>query len=390
MALNFQFYQKTKVLVGAGAVKQLGELADLIGGRKALVVADPGITAAGIAQKVLDVLKDSGMEAVLFDGNEPNPPITACEKGYEVCQREKCDYVIGVGGGSNLDCAKGINILRFNQGPLIQYANMAKPFDVGSGLIMIPTTSGTGSEMSDGAILSDENHIKQNFIADSAFADYAILDPELMTGMPPQLTAFTGLDALAHALESVTGTLSNPYLEFVCEQTVRDIARYLPRAVADGNDLKAREKMAVASNIGGFELVYGHTCAGHSIAQTVGAFFNVPHGAACGYVTPWITEYNAAAVPETVRTMMEAMGLVFDGTESPVEIGAKSRDFLLDFVYNKCKVPPLAEAFPDYDESRFEECAAACRSEFFQQFNPRRMSKDDCLEIIRKMYAYAV
>lgn len=133
-------------------------------------------------------LKAGGKEYVIFDENEPNPPIAACNKGYEICVAEKCDFIIGVGGGSNMDCAKGINILRFNPGPLIQYANFAKPFEVGSGLIMVPTTSGTGSEVSDGSILSDENHIKQNFIANGAYADYCILDYDLLVGMPPKLT----------------------------------------------------------------------------------------------------------------------------------------------------------------------------------------------------------
>ena len=157
--LNFQFYQKTKVLCGPGALAQLGELADHIGAKKALVVADPGMVATGIVKRITDALEAGGKEYVVFDENEPNPPIAACEKGYEVCRAEGCDFIIGIGGGSNMDCAKGINILRFNPAPLIQYANFAKPFDVGSGLIMIPTTAGTGSEVSDGSILSDENHI---------------------------------------------------------------------------------------------------------------------------------------------------------------------------------------------------------------------------------------
>ena len=162
---------------------------------------------------------------------------------------------------------------------------------------MIPTTAGTGSEMSDGAILSDENHIKFNFIADKAFAEFAILDPLLMHGMPPKLTASTGLDALAHAIEAGTGTLSNDFLWFFAEKVIQDIAHYLPRAVADGSDRTARAKMAVASNIAGFLLVYGHACAGHSIGQTVGGYFNIPHGTACAYALPWVVEFNATACP---------------------------------------------------------------------------------------------
>lgn len=152
--LNFQFYQKTRIICGDGAINQLGELADHMGGKKALIVADPGMMATGVVDKIADALKAGGKEYVIFDGNEPNPPIAACEKGYEICKAEQCDFIIGIGGGSNMDCAKGINVLRFNPAPLIQYANFAKPFDVGSGLIMVPTTSGTGSEISDGAILS--------------------------------------------------------------------------------------------------------------------------------------------------------------------------------------------------------------------------------------------
>lgn len=384
--LNFQFYQKTKVLCGPGTLAQLGELADHIGAKKALVVADPGMVATGIVKRITDALEAGGKEYVVFDENEPNPPIAACEKGYEVCKAEGCDFIIGIGGGSNMDCAKGINILRFNPAPLIQYANFAKPFDVGSGLIMIPTTAGTGSEVSDGSILSDENHIKQNFIADGAFADYAILDPELMTGMPPKLTASTGLDALAHAMESMTGTLTSPYMELVGQQVIRDIAEYLPRAVADGNDIVARTKMACASNVAGFQLVYGHTCAGHSIAQTMGGYFNIPHGAACGYTLPWVMEFNAVAVPGLVKMCGEAMGMTFAPDATPEEIGKQIREYLVDFVYNVCKMPSMKDVYT-FDESKFDECADACSKEFFQTFNPRKMTKEDCRKIMDNMLA---
>lgn len=383
--LSFQFYQKTKILCGKGAINQLGELADHMGGKKALIVADPGMMATGVVDKIAEALKAGGKEYVIFDENEPNPPIAACEKGYEICVAENCDFIIGIGGGSNMDCAKGINILRFNPGPLIQYANFAKPFDVGSGLIMVPTTSGTGSEISDGSILSDENHIKQNFIADGAYADYCILDYDLLVGMPPKLTAATGLDALAHACESMIGTLSSPYMELVGQQVIRDIIEFLPRAVADGTDLEAREKMAVASNVAGFQLVYGHTCAGHSIAQTLGGYFNIPHGAACGYTLPWIMEFNAPGAPRLTKMCGEAMGLKFAEDATPEQIGTQVREFLVDFVYNQCKMPALKDSY-SYDVAKFEEIADVSSKEFFQTFNPRKMEPADCLDIIKKMY----
>lgn len=384
--LNFQFYEKVKVLYGNGAVHQLGELAKHIGGTKALIVSDPGMNATGVIEKIIDGLATENIPYVLFDENEPNPPIAACEKAYDILVKEKCDFIIGVGGGSNMDCAKGVNILRFNPAPLIQYANGAKHFDVGDGLIMIPTTAGTGSEMSDGSILSDENHIKQNFISDQgAFAEFAIVDPDLMVGMPPKLTASTGLDALAHAVESYMGTLTNEFVQFQAEKAIDEIVEYLPRAVADGKDMEARKRMAVAASVAGYLLIYGHTCAGHSIGQTLGGYFNIPHGTACAYALPWVCEFNAPAVPHFIKRIGEALGVKFSGSETPEEIGKLTREAMVKFRDEDCKLVDI-KTFP-YDESKFDEIAQVCAEEFFQQFNPRTMTKEDCLAVLKNMYA---
>lgn len=384
--LNFQFYEKVKVLYGNGAVHQLGELAKHIGGTKALIVSDPGMNATGVIEKIIDGLATENIPYVLFDENEPNPPIAACEKAYDILVKEKCDFIIGVGGGSNMDCAKGVNILRFNPAPLIQYANGAKHFDVGDGLIMIPTTAGTGSEMSDGSILSNENHIKQNFISDQgAFAEFAIVDPDLMVGMPPKLTASTGLDALAHAVESYMGTLTNEFVQFQAEKAIDEIVEYLPRAVADGKDMEARKRMAVAASVAGYLLIYGHTCAGHSIGQTLGGYFNIPHGTACAYALPWVCEFNAPAVPHFIKRIGEALGVKFSGSETPEEIGKLTREAMVKFRDEDCKLVDI-KTFP-YDESKFDEIAQVCAEEFFQQFNPRTMTKEDCLAVLKNMYA---
>lgn len=383
--LSFQFYEKVKVLYGNGVINQLGELAKHIGGTKALVVCDPGMKKTDIVDRVCDGLKNENIPYAVFDDNEPNPPIRASEDAYKMLVAEKCDFIIGVGGGSNMDCAKGANILKFNPAPLIQYANGAKPFEVGTGLIMIPTTAGTGSEMSDGAILSDEHHIKHNFIASGAFAEYCVIDPELMMGMPPKLTASTGLDAYAHAVESFMGTLTNGFIQFMAEKTMEEITSYLPKAVANGKDTEARGKMAVAAAVGGYLLVYGHTCAGHSIGQTLGGYFNIPHGQACAYALPWVLEFNAVAVPELIKIVGGTLGVKFSGVETPEEIGRKVREAFITFRDVDCKLPSI-KTFA-YDESKFDEIAQVCADEFFQQFNPRKMTKADCLAVLENMYA---
>ena len=147
----------------------------------------------------------------------------------------------------------------------------------------------------------------------------------------------------------------------------------------------ARGKMAVAASVGGFLLLYGHTHAGHSIGQTVGGYFDIPHGMACAYAEPWVLEFNAPACPELTRRVGQAFGAAFTGKETPEEIGAKTRDAFIDFRDNRCGLPSI-KTFP-YDESLLDEVAEVCAKEFFQQFNPRKMAKADCLEILRKMYA---
>lgn len=387
MALSFQFYEKAKLLYGNGCISQIGELAkDYIHGTKALIVVDPGMKTTGVVDKIVAGLEKSGIKHVVFDESEPNPPIAASEKAYKLFKKEGCDVVIGAGGGSNMDCAKGVNILRFNPGPLLQYANFQKPFEVGTGLIMVPTTSGTGSEMSDGAILSDEHHVKLNFIASECFAEYAVLDPELLAGMPPKLTASTGLDALAHAIEGWTGTLTNYFMEFFDEKIVRDVVKYLPRAVSNGKeDLVARGKMAVASNVAGFSLVYAHVNAGHSIGQTIGAYFDIPHGTACAYALPWVVEFNAIAVPELTKDVGRCFGVTFTGNEAPEDIGHMVREAIIKFRDVDCRLPSIKTY--RYDESKFDEIAQVSAEEFFQMFNPRKMTKADCLAVLRNMYA---
>ena len=384
LVMILSFDQSVKLIYGENALASLGEIADELGAKKALIVCDPFIHSCGYAEKAVNVLRGAGKDAVVFDENESNPAIAACEKAYDLCVKEQCDFVIGLGGGSNLDCAKGVNILRFNEAPLIRYANMAEPFDVGHGLVMIPTTAGTGSELSDGAILSDEHHIKHNFIAGIPFADYAILDPMLSAGMPPKLTASTGLDAFTHACEGYTGILSSPMPQFFAEKTMDTIAEYLPRAVADGSDMEARGKMAVASCVGGYLLSKAHTHAGHSVGQTIGGYFDIPHGFSCAYAEPWVLEFNVPAVPELTKRVAESLGAVFTGDETPEEIGAKARDALIEFRDVKCLTPDI-RSFA-YDVSKFEEIAEVIEVETFQQFNPRKMTAADALVILKKMY----
>lgn len=383
--LNFQFYQRVKVLYGNGSVQQIGELVSSIGYKKAFVVSDPGIISTGLVDRVTESLKASGCGYEVFDGVRLDPPDYVVEDGAKRCLDAGCDCVVGVGGGACIDTAKAVNLLRFNDGPILRFADFSTPMNTSPGLIVIPTTSGTGSEVSDGIVLSDRDHNKHPILATGAMSDYAILDPEVMLSMPPKLTIATGMDAFSHCAESMVTNVANGLVDFFVEQGVRTCVEYLPRAARDGKDLEARGKMAVAAMVGGWMLGYGHTHAGHSFGHVIGGLFNVPHGIAVMAAEPYVIEFNAPAVPERTRRLGELLGVAFAGGETPEEIGAMVRDAMIDF--RDCKVGMPSIKSYSYDEARFEEMAVLVENEPFQAFNPRKMTAADALAIFKRIYA---
>lgn len=382
--LNIQMYQRVKLLYGNGSVHQIGELMTSMGAKKPFIICDKGVVAVGIVQKITDSLEAAGIAYHLYDGVIPDPPADMAEQAAALCKAEGCDSTIAVGGGSCMDTGKAVNMMRFNEGPILRFTNFSTPMELSPGLVCVPTTSGTGSEVSDGLVISVPDGPKCPILATNAMADYAIIDPELMAGMPPHLTAMTGLDTLAHVVESYTSNATNDLIGFFAEKAMDDVIRWLPIAVRDGQNLEARGRMAVCCCVGGWMLGYGHTHAGHSFSHVLGAMFHVPHGAGCGFAMPYVLEFNAPAMPQRTRVIAEKLGAAFDGTETPEEIGAKARDAALHFIYEVVGLRHPRE-FP-YDESRFEEAAQAIAEEMFQVFQPRKMTKEDALSILKNIY----
>ena len=383
--LNFQFYQRVKLLYGNGCVAQLGELLSGIGAKKAFIVCDQGIVDVGIADKVTQSLEQADIAYYLYSKVTVDPPVDMAEQAAALCHQEACDAVIAVGGGSCMDTGKAVNMMRFNKGPILRYTDFSTPMEPSPGLICIPTTSGTGSEVSDGLVISSEDHVKHPILAPNAMADYAIIDPELMVGMPPRLTAMTGLDTLAHVVESYTTNATNDFIGFFMEKAMDEVIHWLPVAVKDGKNLDARGHMAICTCVGGWMLGYGHTHAGHSFSHVLGSAFGVPHGAGCAFAMPYVLEFNAPAVPEKTKAIGEKFGAKFTGSETPEEIGALTRDAALRFVYETVGLNHPKE-FP-HDLSQLEKVAQDVADELFQAFQPRKMTAADALEILKKIYA---
>jgi alcohol dehydrogenase class IV len=380
LLINYQIQQRVKIVYGIGAVAQLGELLVESGYKKPMIVYDKGVYETGVISKIISILKDKGISCVQYDEVRPDPPIHTINKGIKICKEEKCDVLIGVGGGSSIDTAKGINVLRFNEPPIARFANPQEPMNHAPGFIAIPTTAGTGSELSDGIILSDdETNLKHAILAAEGIAEYAIVDPELMVGMPPKLTASTGIDALAHAMEAYTTNLASPFSDPINEKNFEIILKYLPIAYKDGKNIEARAKMAVAASMGGWMLANVHVHVGHSIGHILGAKCHVPHGVACAYALPYAMEFVAPVCPEKIKRIIEVMGGKLTGSESPVELGTKVKTMLKEYM---AKFGIETKDFKLQPDITIDYLAKEVEGELMQLFTPRKMSFEDAKAIL--------
>lgn len=291
------YFTSPEIVFGEGALDALDELE----GQRALIVTDTKLVQLGLVDKVKAHLDKAGIEVHVFDRVEPDPSVQTVREGAQVAQKVAPDWIVGVGGGSPMDAAKAIWVLY--ERPDLEPAEINPFFRLGlcqkARLITIPTTSGTGSEVTWATVLTDtEEQRKMGLGSREMIADMAIVDPEMVAAMPPRLTADTGLDALTHAVEGYTCAWHTDLCDGLCFQAARLVFRYLPRAVADGSDEEARERMHNAATCAG--LGFGNALASiaHSMGHALGAVFHVPHGRAVGIFLPSTVEFAAGEAPE--------------------------------------------------------------------------------------------
>ena len=384
--LNYSFVQNIKALYGVGTCAQVADVMKEGGYTNAFIVCDQGVKAAGIADKVTASLDAAGLKYTIFDKVVPDPPDDMIAEGSAACKEAGSDCVIGVGGGSTIDTAKAVNLMRFNPPPILRYADPSVPTVRALGLITIPTTAGTGSELSNGIVITDsKTHAKVPILGPDAMSEYCIIDPELMVGMPPTLTMYTGLDVMAHAVESYTTVIGDLLKNQISEKIIEIAYKWLPVAVHDGSNIEARSYMAIASSLGGFMLAQAGTNAGHTLAHVLGSLCNVPHGAGCAIADPYVLEFNAVAIPEKTKKIGEIMGATFTGNETPEEIGAITRDAFIKFRDVDLGLKPVAEF--NIDKNMIDEIADTADGDVFVQINPRPMTRDDIKSIVEKMLA---
>jgi choline dehydrogenase len=304
----------TRLVHGPGAVASLADECRALGITKPMLVTDPGVAAAGLVDRVLPHLNG----VVVFDEVRPNPDIELVDRAAGVYRENGCDGLVGLGGGSSLDTAKSIGVVARHGGSIADYEWGRDPIEQRiPPLVAIPTTAGTGSEVTLWAVITDHaRQLKFNVGGTPLIgAHVALIDPELMLGLPPAVTAATGMDALSHAIECFTCDYHQPFNDAVALHAMELVGRWLRRAVEDGTDLEARTHMAHAATLGG--MAYGTESAGaaHAMSQSAGGVHDCPHGALTARVLGPVCAYNVPAAPERYARIAQALGIETSGMD---------------------------------------------------------------------------
>ena len=307
----------TRLVHGPGALARVGEALATLGVTRPLLVTDPGVAAAGLVERALEHLKD----ALVFDEVRPNPDVALVDRGAEVYAASGRDGLVALGGGSSIDTAKSIGVVIQHGGSILDYEWGHDPIEQRiPPLVAVPTTAGTGSEVTLWAVITDhERKIKFNVGGTPLIgAHVALIDPELMLGLPPAVTAATGMDALSHAIECYTCDYHQAFNDAVALQAIELVAASLRLAVEDGSNLEARTNMAHAATLGG--MAYGTESAGaaHAMSQSAGGVHDCPHGALTARVLGPVMEYNAPADPARHARIAQGLGVDTSGL-APLE-----------------------------------------------------------------------
>jgi len=311
----YGFYIPTVTLMGIGAHKEVGRQIKVLGGKKPLLVTDKGITQAGLTDQIRSLIKeDTGIDVIVFDETVPNPTDKNVHDGLKVFKDNSCDMIISLGGGSSHDCAKGIGILATNGGNIRDYEGIDKSTRPMPPFIAINTTAGTASEMTRFCIITNtDTKVKMAIVDWRVTPNVAINDPLLMMGMPPALTAATGMDALTHAVEAYVSTIATPVTDACALQAISLISKYLRSAVANGSDIEARDKMAYAEYLAG--MAFNNASLGyvHAMAHQLGGFYDLPHGVCNAILLPHVERFNLIAKLDRFVDIAVAMGENVEG-----------------------------------------------------------------------------
>ena len=377
MSEFYDYMLPTVNFMGAGCVEVVGERCKILGAEKVLLVTDDYLNSleSGPVQIVGDYLNKSGLEYVIFDGVTPNPKDKDVYAGLEIYEKENCDMIVTVGGGSPHDCGKAIGVAATHDGDLYQdYAGIEKLENETPPMVCVNTTAGTASEVTRHAVITDTSqtpNVKFVIVSWRNTPDVSINDPELMVDKPAGLTAATGMDALTHALETYVSTGANPLTDAAALEAMKLIAENLRNAVYNGQDIEARENMANASVLSGFAFNNGGLGYVHAMAHQLGGFYDMPHGIANAILLPYVEKFNLGAKLERFAKIAEIFGVNTEGM-STREAAESSLEAIKQLAQDVGIPTSLSESKFDIKEKDFEEMAKYALEDGNAGTNPRK------------------
>ncbi len=310
----YGYFIPSVTLIGIGAAKEIPAKIKALGGSKPLIVTDKGITGAGITKQITDLLDKAEMKYVIFDETIPNPTDKNVEAGVAAYKKNSCDSLITLGGGSSHDCGKGVGLVIANGGRIQDFEGVDKSTTPMPPYVAVNTTAGTASEMTRFCIITDTSRkVKMAIVDWRCTPGIALDDPLLMMGMPPALTAATGMDALTHAVEAYVSTIATPMTDSAAEKAIELIAIHLRPAVANGQDIVAREGMCFAQYLAG--MAFNNASLGHvhAMAHQLGGFYDLPHGECNAILLPHVCNFNLIAKLDRFVKIAKLMGENVDG-----------------------------------------------------------------------------
>lgn len=329
----FEKFRIPHVVFGYDTAKLTGEKVKYLGGTKCLVVTDQGVINAGIYEPIVKTLEEAGIEYVTYDKTLPNPPDYICMEAAEILKKENCDCTIAIGGGSSIDTAKAANLIANIEEEIVSLhdysgtgTKMKPSFNRSVKFLAIPTTSGTGAEVTVSSVITDTKlNLKYSFMNENMVADMVIIDPALTMGMPPKPSAVVGLDALSHALEVVVSVKQNDFSSMLAFDCIERIWKWLPVVYRDPKNVEARSQMSYAANMAEST---GGAANAHCVGHAIGAKYHIVHGHACIMAEPTLIRHHADASAENIRKLASIVGVPNIGTNKEVA------DYVADAVLN--------------------------------------------------------
>ena len=377
MTYSANWNYPTNVKVGAGRIKELPELCQALGMKAPLVITDPGLAALPMVQAVVDDVTAAGLNCGLFANIQANPTSENVENGTIFFKENNHDGVIAFGGGSALDAGKAVALMVGQDRPIWDFEDVGDNWtrvnvEGMAPVIAVPTTAGTGSEVGRASVITDaEHHIKKIIFHPNMLPDQVILDPELTIGLPPAITAATGMDALSHNLEALCAPFYHPMATGIAVEGIRLVQQYLPQAVADGTDIEARTQMLVCSSMGATAFQKG-LGAMHALAHPLGGLYNAHHGMLNAILMPYVLKANKSAIEERIDRLTRYMGLDKTGFDGFLHWVLELRKEL--GIYNTLKEL-------DIDDSQADKVAQMATEDPSAGGNPISFSAEEYKEI---------